>query len=277
MSSTGLILSLTVWWRTPRSQGGAPRGADDYVVDGAPNVLHTPTMSPVNRLLTLLSLTTVVITVERASPTTRVLLQPYNFLRLHELVQMGIISAFSVIISFLLLRELTDRFRGLQDVRGTVLGAMFVVGTYFYATGNGAHEVSSFLYNQFCDTKHPGSGVCGSAYFDDYYFGNIVYFLGLGLSNLALVLLELRRGAENGPDRMTTATVVNGLVLALTFVAYDAFDRVAVGLIATLIYAVVFGTLLLRRRDAYRLLPFTVYSVIGFLPAAIVALPIRLR
>jgi hypothetical protein len=232
-------------------------------------------MTPINRLLTLLSLTTVAITIERVSPTTKIMLQPYNFMHLHEVLQMGIISAFSVIISFLLLREVSLNFRLLQDVLGLLLGCLFMLGSYFYATGNGVHEVASFLFNEYCDTKHFTSAVCGSMYFDDYYAGNIVYFLGLGLSNLALVLLELRERTRLRRGPVTVATVVNGLVLALTFIAYDAFDRVAVGLISTIIYALIFAGLLYLNRQSTRSLPFTLYTALGFTMAAVVAIPIR--
>lgn len=233
-------------------------------------------MKPVNRLITLLSLTAVIITIERFSGTTKVLLQPYQFLRLHELVQMGLITAFSVVISFLLLRAISVNFESLQDMRGTVLGALFVVGTYFYATGNGVHEVASFLFNQYCDTAHFTSASCGSMYFNDYYFGNIVYFVGLGLSNLALVILELRRPDRSYDARDLLVTLANGLVLALTFIAYGAFDRVLVGLIATIAYAIVFGFLLLTGGARYRSLPFTLYSAFGFSLAAVISIPLRI-
>ena len=233
-------------------------------------------MKPVNRLLTLLSLTTVVISIERVSPTTRVLLQPYNFLHLHELVQMGLISAFSVVISFLLLRAVSRNFRLLQDGIGASLGAIYVLGTYFYAAGNGVHEVASFLFNEFCDTKHFTSTVCGSMHFNDYYVGNVIYFLGLGLSNLALVLIELRHPDDTMDRRDARVTVANGLVLTLTFFAYDAFDRVAVGLVSTIAYAIIFGFLLFRSQARYRTLPFTLHSALGFSVASILAIPVRI-
>lgn len=233
-------------------------------------------MKAVNRLLTLLSLTAVVITIERFSPTTRVLLPPDQFLRLHELVQMGLITAFSVVLTFLLLRVISSGFELLRDLRGVILGALFMLGTYFYATGNGAHEVAGFLFNQYCHPTHFTSAACRSMYVDDYYLGNIVYFLGLGLSNLALILLELRRPDRSYGTRDLLVTVANGLVLALTFIAYDAFDRVAVGLLATIVYAIVYGGLLLSRKVPYRSLPFTLYSALGFTLAAVVATPLRL-
>ncbi len=233
-------------------------------------------MKPVNRLLTVLSLTTVVITLERVSPTTKILLQPYNYLHLHEVVQMGLISAFSVIVSFLLLRAISENFRLMQDARDTVLAVVFMLGTYFYATGNGVHEVASFLFNQYCDTKHFTSAECGSMFFNDYFFGNTTYFLGLGLSNLALVLLELRRpdGSYSGKDLWVT--IANGGVLALTFFAYDAFDRVSVGLVSTIVYAVVFDLVLVKSKARFRTVPFTLYSAFGFSAAALLATPVRL-
>lgn len=233
-------------------------------------------VKPVNRLLTILSLTAVVITLERLSPTTRILLQPYNFMHLHEAVQMGMITAFSVVISFLILRAASRNFALIGDGIGTLLGILFILGTYFYATGNGVHEVASFLFNQYCDTKHFTSASCGSMYFNDYYAGNIVYFFGLGLSNLAIVLLEMRRPDYTFTQSDARVTIINGLVLALTFFAYDAFDRVAVGLISTIVFAVLFSWLLVRRGVPYRTLPFTLYSALGFVLAAVVATPVRL-
>jgi hypothetical protein len=233
-------------------------------------------MKPVNRLLTILSLTAVVITVERISPTTRVLLQPYNFLHLHEALQMGVITAFSVVISFLILRVVSGTFRLMAEGSGVVLGVLFILGTYFYATGNGAHEIASFLFNEYCDTKHVGGGMCGSSYFDDYFLGNIVYFVGLGLSDLALILFERRNPDRTFSSGDARVTVANGVVLALTFIAYDAFDRVLVGLTATIVFAVIFDALLLTARAPFRSLPFTLYSALGFTLATVVALPLRI-
>lgn len=233
-------------------------------------------MKTVNRLLTALSLTSLVITLERVSPTTRVMMQPYNYLHLHEVVQVGLISAFSVVVSFLLLRAVTRNFRLLQDWIGLSLGLVFILGTYYYATGNGMHEVASFLFNQYCDTRSFTSAVCGSMYFDDYIAGNIVYFAGLGLSNLALILLELRQPDPSYGPRDLRVTLANSVLLALTFFAYDAFDRVSVGLWSTIVYAAVFDWLLWRKRVRFRTVPFTLYSAFGFTAAALFAIPVRL-
>lgn len=96
----------------------------------------------------------------------------------------------SIILSFLLLRALSKNFELLKSTKGTIIGIIFCLGIYFTATGNGLHEVASFLFNTFCDTKRVQADACGSMFFNDYYFGNIVYFVGLLMGNVSLILPE---------------------------------------------------------------------------------------
>ncbi len=95
-----------------------PGGAESRTLAAARKVRVNIRMKTMNRLITLISLTTVVITIERFSPTTRIVVPPYGFLRLHEVVQMGVITAFSVIVSFLVLRTASRNFSLMQDFRG---------------------------------------------------------------------------------------------------------------------------------------------------------------
>src|SRR5260221_11578758 len=139
-----------------------------------------------NFLLTLTSLNVLLVTIERFSPTTQILLQPYNFLRLHEVFQMSFLILATVLIPALLLREVTDNFRLMQTKYGLILFIIFIIGIYFYATGNGVHELASFLFNSFCDIKNIYPDICGGLFFNDYYFGNAVYFIGAFLMNVSL-------------------------------------------------------------------------------------------
>lgn len=91
-----------------------------------------------------------------------------------------------------------------------------------------------------------------------------------------MILLELRRPDASYGARDLRITLANGAVLALTFFAYDAFDRASVGLLSTIVYAVIFDLLLVRGRVRYGTVPFTLYSALGFTVAAMVATPVRL-
>ncbi len=232
-------------------------------------------MKRINFLLTLLSLNAVLVTIERFSFTTRIILQPYSFLRLHEVVQITIIILISVVVPFFLLKEISRGFDTLKSTRGTLLGLLFIVGLYFYATGNGLHEVASYLFNTFCDTKKITSTLCGSMFFNDYYTGNILYFIGLILTNLSLTLLELMSPSQKYAAKDMIVLIINSLVLALTFFAYAAFDRVLVGLVYVIISALVFTPILLINRKNYNKLPFTTYTALAYILSSIASIIVR--
>src|SRR5581483_3950424 len=104
-------------------------------------------MSKLNKLFSLYSLVVILVSVERYSPTTKILLQPYSYLRLHEVLQMTVLILLSVVIPFFILRLLTHNFELLKTQKGFILALLFIVGVYFYATGNGLHEVASHAFN----------------------------------------------------------------------------------------------------------------------------------
>ena len=221
-------------------------------------------MKRLNVLLTLSSLNLILISVERFSPTTRVLLQPDSFLRLHEVVQMLLLILFSVLIPCFILYTVTGELQTLQTGRAKILVVLFVVGLYLYATGNGVHEVASFLFNMYCPQTNAVAESCRSMFFDDYYFGNIVYFVGAFLFTAALILLEQQRPVERFGRRDSIVLVINALVYSLAIIAYAAFDLVLVGLgyavIATLF---ILGVVVLGRRSPATT-PFTLYNVIAY-------------
>src|SRR3989344_4845958 len=117
-------------------------------------------MNRLNVLFTATSISVLLVTIERFSFTTKILLQPYGYLRLHEMVQMLVLILMTVIIPFLILKEVTRNFESFKSKHGLVLATLFIAGVYFYATGNGLHEVSSFNFNQFCDTKNTVGNIC---------------------------------------------------------------------------------------------------------------------
>jgi hypothetical protein len=233
-------------------------------------------MKRVNLLLTLLSLNALLVTIERFSFTTKIILQPYSFLRLHELIQMTLIILISAIIPFFILKEVTHNFESLKSTKGTLLGALFITGLYFYATGNGLHEVASYLFNTFCDTKKITTVACGSMYFNDYYTGNIMYFAGLFFSNISLIIFEIMAPAKkkfNKNDMIVT--FINSLVLGLMFFAYAAFDTVLVGLFYICISTIAFVPILFIYRKKYTSLPFTTYTALAYLISTIPTVIVR--
>ena len=246
----------------------ADRAAADWraaAADGA--------MRRLNWLFTATSVSVLVVTAERFSFTTRVVLAPWDFLRLHELVQMLVVILATVVIQALLLREVSRRFTALSLWPFLV----FVVGLYFYATGNGVHELGSFTFQTYCDFDDPSGNLCLGLFVNDFYTGNTMFFAGALLTTTALLVLARRNpvGADFGTGAFAVL-LANAAVYALAIVAYAGFDRVLVGLVFTVVMAVVALGFLVSVGRRYRRFPFIVYTAVVYPLGAVVGLLVRL-
>lgn len=233
-------------------------------------------MNRIHLLLTLSSLNVLFVTVERFSFTTKVLLQPYNFLRLHEVFQIVTLILFTVLIPFFLLKEVTGNFEALKTKKGTILGMTFIIGIYFYSTGNGIHELASFFFNSYCPTDRLSTIQCNGMFFNDYYFGNILYFMGAVFMNLPLLLFERNRPRKTLAKKDYFFIILNALVYGFAIFAYAGFDRVLVGLIYSLIFTIIADSLLFSYKKGYKYLPLTIYSSVSYTAGTIAAILVRL-
>ena len=232
-------------------------------------------MKTLNLLLTLSSLNVILITIERFSFTTKIILQPYSFLRLHEVFQITVLILITIVIPFFLLKEITHNFETLKTKKGLALGLAFVVGVYLYGTGNGVHELASYLFNTFCPTKHFSSLQCQSMYFNDYYFGNILYFVGAFLTNISLIVFERIKPNINFSKKDMVVTSINSLVLAFAIFAYSAFDRVLVGLVYSVFTMIAVYFFLFTWKKKYIYIPFTLYIAIAYTIGTLASIVVR--
>jgi hypothetical protein len=155
------------------------------------------------------------------------------------------------------------------------LAMLFIVGIYFYASGNALHELASFMLNQYCDVKALSGPFCQGLFFNDYYTGNVVYFVGAFLFTIALLLLEISQPHLEMAWRDLWLLLPNCLIYALAIVAYAGFDRVLVGLIYSLLTTIVVLTLLFRKRKEVRRLPLTDYTALSYVIGTLIACFIR--
>ncbi len=232
-------------------------------------------MSKLNWIFTWSSISVLLVTIERFSFTTKILLQPYGYLRLHEMFQMVVIILLTVVIPFYLLKEVTSNFETIRSQKGFLLMLAFIIGIYFYSTGNGLHEVSSFNFNQFCDTEHFSNHLCQTFFFNDYYTGNILYFIGGALMVIPLMLLEKINPNKKYQKKDLAATIINAVIYALAIFAYSAFDRVLVGLIYSIIITVFAVILFIPLRKKYLQYPITFYTLLTYGLGTVAALLVR--
>jgi hypothetical protein len=233
-------------------------------------------MNNLNKILTWSSISVLLVSIERYSFTDKILLQPYNFLRLHEIVQMVILILITILLPLLLLREVTHNMTTLNIKRGFTLFLIFAIGIYFYATGNGLHEVSSFNLNQYCSARALKGNLCNGFFINDYYTGNILYFAGGAMMVLSLVALEMMKpGKEFTPHDMKIL-IINAVIYALAIFAYAGFDRVLVGLIYSLAVTAVSGYMFWKVRGQSSRYPLTTYTALTYTLGTIGALLVRI-
>ncbi|MQS14807.1 hypothetical protein F7Q99_21715 [Streptomyces kaniharaensis] len=135
---------------------------------------------------------------------------------------------------------------------------------YFYATGNGLHEVASAAFNEYCDPDIFSGDLCGGLFVNDFYTGNTMFFVGVLLMNTSLLITERRNPDETSAGSSQAALMVNAAVYAVTVLAYAGFDRAPVGLVYSVAMLLIAGGLFLNVRPQHRKFPFITYSALGY-------------
>jgi hypothetical protein len=230
-------------------------------------------MNRLNGAFTVTSVLVLLVTIERFSFTTTILLPPYSFIRLHELVQGPILLTLFLVVSTFVLRELSHGFKTLPYA----LLALFVAGAYVYGLGEGWHEVTSFTLNQYCDVHNISGDLCGGLFVNDYYTGNILFFIGgIGMA-VALMILERLNPRSGWDNRNVIIGAVNSFIYSFTFFAYAAFDLVLVGLYSTVALMLISLVLLGGVVKHWRQHPYTTYSAFAYTLATAASVIVRAR
>lgn len=232
-------------------------------------------MSLLNWVFTLSSINVLLMIIERFSFTTNILL-PYGFLRLHELLQIITLILFTVLLPAWTLIILSHDFRNLQSKNGLILFFIFITGIYFYATGNGLHEVSSFNYNTNCSARLM-TQLCQTFFINDYYTGNILYFLGGILIIVPLLFLEKLYSRDFFSRKELNIMAINAVVYAFTIFAYAAFDPAVVGITYSIIIMLIADVMFFKIIHKFRKYPFISYTALTYTLGTLAAILVRLH
>jgi hypothetical protein len=234
-------------------------------------------MKRINTIVTLYTLTAVVIIIERLLPATQMLLQPYDFIRLHEINQTVIFLPITVILSFFTLKWVTDNFQTLNSKLNTLLAAVFVCGAYLYGAGEGWHEVASFTLNTYCDLNNLAGNLCQGLFINDYYAGNLIFFVGGVMMNTSVLALATQHREQRFNNTDMAILLINSLVYAFTWFAYAAFDVVLLGLFFAVLLAIISIVAFIKTGRNIREYPYITYSVVAYPLAAIATIIYRAR
>jgi hypothetical protein len=222
-------------------------------------------MKPFHLLLTGLSGTIILLSLNRLLPLTNGYLQPYDFLRWVDINAMIPIPLITVILYYFLKRNIQEHTSTTTSKHQTLFNILFIIGVYFFAAGSGDHEVTNYLNNRFCNDGEIQSVLCNIIIYNDDTFSHILYYIGFVLLNLALLLTEFTLPRKTPIIKRDLAFIsVNGLFIAAGIFANLAFEPAGLDLMfftpvaALSVYLTFFGN------KPYHKLPASLYLSLSY-------------
>ncbi len=215
-------------------------------------------MKRIHLILTGLSLTIVFLSVNRLTSLTAGYLEPYEFLRWLDFNAMLPIPLLSIVLYYLLKREIVYESPFRKTAWYAVLSIVLIAGIYLFGAGSGDHEVTNYLNTRFCDRGNIESVVCNIIEYNDDFFSHYVYYAGFILINVALMLIEFNMPRKVKVSRRDLLFVLpNALFIALGIFANLAFEKIDLDLYFFGSLMVLALYLLFRRKP--KVMPVTFY------------------
>lgn len=182
-------------------------------------------MKRVHLLLTGLTLSIILLSINRLTPWTQGHLPPDDFLRWLDFNAMLPIPLITIVLYVLLLREVVAPISPFTRWFRPYL-ILFVIGVYLLGVASGDHEVTNYLHHRFC-TPDPGTDLCAIIIFNDDSFATDIYYLGVIAVNVALMMFEVRHRRLPPASRRDLLLVsANAMVIALGVCANLAFEEI---------------------------------------------------
>lgn len=222
-------------------------------------------MKRVHFLLTGLSVSIFLLSVNRLTSFTLGYLQPFEFLRWVDFNAMLPIPLITVILYFLLLREVTLNSKFLQTSLHVFLMALFITGVYLFGASSGSHEVTNYLNTRFCDEGKTHSEICNIISYNDDEFSHIIYYLGFVVMSIVILVSEDKSPRKNGMTNSDKALVAaNGLFIGLGIFANLAFEEIGIDLYFFGLVMLLSFYLLYKNFKNYSRFPVIYYSSIAY-------------
>src|SRR3990172_11084208 len=182
-------------------------------------------------ILAGLSAVILLLSLNRLTSFTSGYLQPHDFLRWLDFNAMLPIPLASVILYYLLLKEVVKESYFVKSKVYTLLFLFFIAGVYFFGASSGTHEVTTYLNTRFCDAGKVDTQICNIISYNDDEFSHIVYYLGFVLMNIVLMVTEYNIGQEKGMTKKAKGIVAaNAIFIGLGIFANLAFEEIGLDL-----------------------------------------------
>lgn len=222
-------------------------------------------MKRIHLIFTGLTGVIILLSLNRLTPWTSGYLQPYEFLRFLDFNAMIPIPLLTVLLYYLILREVTRDHPFTKTKLYMWLFLAFITGVYLFGTSSGTHEVTNYLNTRFCDRGRIDSSLCHIIIYNDDVFSHYVYYSGLVLMNVVLLLTQYHISFKTPMrSRDVAGVTANALFIALGIFANLAFEVIGIDLWVFAMLATLSLYLWYARRKQIKNYPVIVYSGISY-------------
>ena len=230
-------------------------------------------MKQVKWILTGLSGVIVLLSLNRLTNLTQGLLMPAQYLRWQDFNAMLPLPLLTVVLYVLLWWNTIGHEKEIKTKHFKVLLITLAAGIYFFAASSGLHEVTNYLNHRYCITSVLEPELCGIIGYNDDVFSHELYYLGLVLMNVALLVSEYVRPRTQSMTKGDLVVVsANALFIAAGIVANLAFEEIGIDLYVFSALAGLSLYLLHKRGFKYAHVPIIYYSAMAYTLGVIITL-----
>lgn len=221
-------------------------------------------MKKMHWLLTGLSITILLLSINRLTSFTLSYLQPFEFLRWLDFNAMIPIPLLSILLYYFLLRDTVRDSAFKKTVLYSFFFVLFLTGVYLFGASSGDHEVTNYLNARFCESGSIKSTLCNIIFYNDDEFSHLIYYLGFVFMNLALLFIEYNVPRQKAMARKDYIFVsANALFIALGIFANLAFEEIGIDLYV-FGFLMILSLYLLYSKKMVSKLPLTYYFAVSY-------------
>lgn len=222
-------------------------------------------MRRIHLLLTGLSITILLLSLNRLTPFTLGYLQPHDFLRWVDFNAMLPIPLISIILYYLLKQEIVYDSPFTKTRLYVALSIILISGIYLFGASSGDHEVTNYLNTRFCDRGAVDNPICNIIKYNDDEFSHIIYYVGFILINIPLMMLEHYLPRKKPVAKRDLLLILpNAMFIGLGTFANLAFEPTGLDLIFFGIVMTVALYYLYFAKREYNRLPVTYYFALAY-------------
>jgi len=219
-------------------------------------------MRKISNLVSLLSVSILLLTLNRKTNITQGLLQPFEFLRWQDFHAMITIPLLITVVYTLLFVQITLRQSKIHNKFAYFLTS-FAIGLFLYGVSSGNHEVTNYLHHRFCildETK-----ICQIISFNDDNFSHLVFYISSVILTVTLLLYE-----SSQPERKALSKtqhwiiLVNAILIGFGIFINLAFENLGVDPYAFGLLSFVSIILVWQKRKDLLFYPVIYYCALGY-------------